>query len=150
MPFERYTAIMNRYALFHSVVEHIQLDFSRSSGPGGQNVNKLNTKATARLKLSDLDGLNSDELALIREKLSGRITIQDEIVLSVQEERSQIRNREIAVARMTEVVMRAARKPRLRIPTAPSRASKERKLASKHIRGVSKRNRQKPSMDDAY
>jgi len=140
---------MNRDALLHSLLEHIQLDFSRSSGPGGQNVNKLNTKVTARLCLADIEGLSPEELALVREKLSGRITVQDELVLAVQEERSQMRNREIAVARMADLLIRAARRPRLRIPTAPSRASKERKLAGKHIRGVSKRNRRKPSLDDS-
>lgn len=144
-----YTADMNRDALLNSLLEHIQLDFSRSSGPGGQNVNKVNTKVTARLRLADIDGLSLEELALVREKLSGRITTQDEVVVVVQEERSQMRNREIAVARMADLLIRAARKPRLRIPTAPSRASKERKLASKHVRGVSKRNRRKPSPDDS-
>lgn len=140
---------MNRDAFFHSLLEHIQLDFSRSSGPGGQNVNKVNTKVIARLCLADVKGLNPEELALVRGKLSGRITVQDEVVVAVQEERSQMRNREIAVARMADLLIRAARKPRLRIPTAPSRASKERKLASKHVRGISKRNRQKPSPDDS-
>jgi len=144
-----YTADMNRDALLNSLLEHIQLDFSRSSGPGGQNVNKVNTKVTARLRLADIDGLSLEELALVREKLSGRITTQDEVVVVVQEERSQIRNREIAVAQMADLLIRAARKPRLRIPTAPSRASKERKLASKHVHGVSKRNRRKPSPDDS-
>lgn len=144
-----YTADMNRDALLNSLLEHIQLDFSRSSGPGGQNVNKVNTKVTARLRLADIDGLSPEELALVREKLSGRITAQNEVVVVVQEERSQMQNREIAVARMADLLIRAARKPRLRIPTAPSRASKERKLASKHVCGLSKRNRRKPSPDDS-
>ena len=139
---------MNRDVLLHSLLEHIQLDFSRSSGPGGQNVNKVNTKVTARLRLADVKGLSQEELALVREKLSSRITMQDEVVITVQEERSQMRNREIAVARMADLLLQAARRPRLRIPTAPSRASKERKLVSKHVRGLNKRNRQKPSLDD--
>lgn len=139
---------MNRDVLLHSLLEHIQLDFSRSSGPGGQNVNKVNTKVIARLRLADVKGLSQEELVLVREKLSSRITMQDEVVITVQEERSQMRNREIAVARMADLLLQAARRPRLRIPTAPSRASKERKLASKHVRGGNKRNRQKPSLDD--
>ena len=71
------------------ILEIISFSFSRSSGPGGQNVNKLNTKVTARIKIGEITVLSNKEKNRIRGKLRNRINEEDELVLHVQDERSK-------------------------------------------------------------
>lgn len=135
---------MNKELLAASILDSAAIDFVRSGGPGGQNVNKVNTKVIARVPLCKLAGLDAQEMELVRTRLSGRINAEDEIVVSVQEERSQVQNRERALLKLVTLVAAAARKMPPRIPTKPTRASKERKLATKSRRAAVKENRQKP------
>ena len=116
-------------------------DFSRSGGPGGQNVNKVNTKVTLRIGLNDLAGLNDAEVSRLREALASRITGEGELVIAASEERSQHRNLERAYTRMEALIENAARLPRIRRPTKPSRASREKRLSSKRRRGLTKADR---------
>ncbi|MDR0473932.1 MAG: aminoacyl-tRNA hydrolase [Treponema sp.] len=123
---------MNSVLLHSSVRSAARVEFSRSGGPGGQNVNKVSTKATLRMRLDDLAGLNDAELARVRAILAGRINAEDEILISSDEERSQHINRERAFTRLIALVASAARLPRSRRPTRPSRAAREERLNSKH------------------
>jgi ribosome-associated protein len=115
--------------------------FSRSGGPGGQNVNKVNTKVTLRINLDDLSGLNQAEILRMREILAPRVSGEGELVIAASEERSQHTNLERAYARMETLTINAARLPRLRRPTKPSRAAREERLHSKHRRSLKKANR---------
>lgn len=139
---------MDSELLKSSIIANTQIDFARSSGPGGQNVNKVNTKVIARLKLSEIEGLRPVELELVRARLSNRITTEGELVVQVQEERSQSMNREKAIQKLVTLIERAARRSPPRIPTKPTRASKERKIVHKKIRSLIKRNRRGPLSDD--
>jgi len=116
--------------------------FSRAGGPGGQNVNKVNTKATLRLRLCDIAGLTHAELERAREVLARRITAGDEIVIAADEERSQRTNLERAYFRLEALIASAGRLPKTRRPTKPSRASREQRLQEKRVQSGKKALRQ--------
>jgi len=119
----------------------ILVEYARSSGPGGQNVNKRDTKAVARWKVGASASFTDVEKARIRSFAANRLNAEDEIVVHAEDERSQSRNRDIAVARMRDIV-RAALAPRKpRRATKPTRASKERRLESKRRQGEKKSRR---------
>jgi len=122
----------------HSIAE---AGFSRSGGPGGQNVNKVNTKVTLRLRLKDLDGLSEIELERVKTVLANRISNEGEIVITSDEERSQRTNLQRAYSRMEALIVMAARIPKNRRPTKPSKAAKEKRLQAKKSRGQKKAER---------
>ena len=132
---------MNSLLLYQSIRTQTKADFSRSGGPGGQNVNKVNTKVTLRVRIADLCGLSDAESARLRETLAHRITIAEELIITAQEERSQRTNLERAYARMEALITNAAKIPRQRRPTKPSRASREDRLRSKRRRSLTKADR---------
>ncbi len=134
---------MNKQAIEEWVKNHIELSFSRSSGPGGQNVNKLNTKSTAKLPVSTMDILSEDEKNSVMTYLRNRINNKDEIVIQVQEQRSQVKNREIATERMISLILKALKKQKRRIKTKPTLSSKENRIKAKRIIGEKKRQRGK-------
>jgi len=132
---------MNSNLLHQSIHSFAEASFSRSGGPGGQNVNKVNTKVTLRLRLSELAGLSEMEMERVRLVLANRITNEDEIVLTSDEERSQKVNLERAYFRMEALISAAARLPKKRRPTKPSKAAKEKRLQDKKRQGQKKADR---------
>jgi ribosome-associated protein len=142
---------MDQFLLRQSIRLAARPGFSRSGGPGGQNVNKVNTKVTLRLRLDDLAGLTEVEMNRLRETLSSRISVGDsgkaEIVIASSEERSQWTNLERGLSRLEALISIAARLPKLRRPTRPSRASREQRLQAKHIHGRKKQERQRPGLE---
>jgi ribosome-associated protein len=104
-------------------------------------VNKVNTKVTLRIRVDGLSGLTEGEQARLREVLAGRLTGEGEIVIAASEERSQRTNRERAFSRLEALIIAAARLPKRRRPTAPSRAAREKRLQAKRLRSLKKTGR---------
>jgi ribosome-associated protein len=132
---------MNTVLLYQSVRAAAKVDFSRSGGPGGQNVNKVNTKVMLRIRLDDLAGLDGAELDKLKETLASRISGEGELVIAASEERSQRANLERAYTRMEALIANAARLPRFRMPTKPSRTAREERFQTKRRRGLQKAER---------
>lgn len=131
---------MSRNHRFHLPDDELRWRFSRSSGPGGQHVNTSETRVELTWSLADSTALTEAQKALARERLKHRMVGDDLTVVSSQY-RSQHRNREAARVRLEELVAGALVPPKPRRATKPSRASVERRLASKRHRGNTKRSR---------
>lgn len=118
-------------------------EFSRSSGPGGQNVNKLSTKATLRLPLDHLPVTDHQRQA-VRKRLSNRVTSEGELVIHASQMRSQHANRRLALQRAVALLNTALARKKPRLATRPSRAAIERRIVQKKRRGELKRERRRP------
>jgi len=115
--------------------------FTRAGGPGGQNVNKVSSRVTARLPLASLPGLSGEERARLAARLGKRVNAEGVLLLNVQDTRDQARNRALAVRRLAGLLCAALREPRRRRATRPTAGSREQRLASKRRRSQAKRRR---------
>ncbi|HFE46841.1 MAG TPA: aminoacyl-tRNA hydrolase [Nannocystis exedens] len=120
---------------------------TRSSGPGGQNVNKVASKVELRVSLGDIEGLGEQALDRLRRLGQRFITTGDELIITSTLTRDQARNLADAHGKLLTLLDLAGRRPRQRRKTKPSRAAKARRLTAKRHTSEKKRNRQKTSDD---
>ncbi|HCE57169.1 MAG TPA: aminoacyl-tRNA hydrolase [Prolixibacteraceae bacterium] len=126
--------------------ESARFSASRSGGPGGQNVNKVNTQVELRFWLAGTTLFTEEEKARLFEKLKNKINSEGEIILTSQEGRSQLENREIVIQKFFEAIEMALRVQRKRIKTAPSQASVRERLEIKKINAQRKQMRKPPEL----
>jgi ribosome-associated protein len=124
----------------------LRVQFSRSAGPGGQNVNKVNTKAELWLTLYGVIGMSAGAHKRLAALAGKRITQAGELHLTCETERTAEANRRELLARLREMVVAAMVEPKRRRKTRPTRASKARRLAAKRHRSDLKSNR-RPGSD---
>jgi ribosome-associated protein len=132
-----------------AIDEHeIEESFVRASGPGGQNVNKLATAVQLRFNVRGSPSLPDDVRERLEHLAGSRLTRDGYLVIIAQRHRMQGRNREDALDRLIDLIRRAAVAPRVRRPTRPTKASRQRRVeAKKHRAGLKQMRRVKPTPD---
>jgi len=114
---------------------------TRSSGPGGQNVNKVNTRVELRFNLSSTSLFTEEEKSIISRKLKNKINKEGEIILISQSERTQQMNKNEVTGKFYDLIARALTKQKKRRSTRPTLTSKIKRLENKHYRGIIKKLR---------
>jgi len=121
-----------------------EFNASRSDGPGGQNVNKVNSKITLRFDVSLSSILTAEEKDLLHRKLLGQLTKDGVLIIHAKESRSQLQNKEEVIAKFDRILIKAQERIKPRKKTKPSKTSKEKRITGKKINAEKKRWRQKP------
>lgn len=120
----------------------------RASGPGGQHVNKVSTAVELRFDARACAAISNEVFIRLRKVAGRRMTASGEIILTADEHRSRIDNKRAATKRLVDMLKAAAKKPKFRVATKPSKASKERRIVAKKTTGERKKMRGKLKLVD--
>jgi len=119
---------------------------TRSSGPGGQHVNKVSSKVELRFNITASALLTDDQKQILLGRLKNKITADGDLVLVSQESRSQLKNKQIALVKFYNIIEKALKPVKKRISTKPTRTSKEKRLEMKKKLADKKDKRKSPEM----
>lgn len=122
----------------------ITFSTSRSSGPGGQNVNKVNSKVTLKFDVLQSQILTDDEKEVLKNKLASRLTNEGVLIMSSQDKRSQLENKENVIRKFDRVLAKAFEKRKARKATKPSKGAVQNRIKKKKEHSEKKKWRQKP------
>ena len=126
-----------------TVSEHeLRFSFERCQGPGGQNVNKVNTRVTLHFNVANSTSLSKTQKTAVNHSLATRINQEGVLRIHSSKERTQLANRRAAVSRFVELMTTAFDRPKPRKPTAPPASADQKRLDAKSRRGAVKRDRQ--------
>lgn len=127
------------------LLPELKFSASRSSGPGGQNVNKVNSKVTLKFDVRNSVLLTADERSILLNTLAARLSTDDVLMLTSQDKRSQLQNKEAVMAKLDRVLAKAFEKKRPRKATKPSKGSVQKRITNKKQHSEKKQWRQKLS-----
>ncbi|GAB2461824.1 aminoacyl-tRNA hydrolase [Hymenobacter qilianensis] len=119
----------------------LQVQTSRSSGPGGQNVNKVESRVELRWQVSSSQLITDEQKEMLLQKLAPQLTTEGYLLVTAQEDRSQLRNKEIALQKFHDLLKRALHKPKARKATKPSKGAVRKRLETKKKHSEKKTNR---------
>jgi ribosome-associated protein len=122
----------------------LQFSASRSSGPGGQNVNKVNSKVTLKLDIRNSLILSDEEKTILLSKLASRLSTEGMLILSSQDKRSQLQNKEAVTGKLDLILTKAFEKKKARKATKPSKGSVQQRIKRKKQHSEKKQWRKKP------
>jgi ribosome-associated protein len=112
-------------------IRELSFSTSRSSGPGGQNVNKVNTKVTLKFTPSESQVFTEEEKTVVLHKLHSKLTREGVLVISAQEKRSQLQNKEVALVKFERMLAKAFEKKKVRKATKPSKGAVQERITKK-------------------
>jgi ribosome-associated protein len=130
-----------------NIVKELKFKAIRSSGAGGQHVNKVSSKIELTFDLGNSEALNDDEKTLLKSKLSSKLTSENILILTVEETRSQHKNKELAIKKFVTLILTNLKKPKKRTPTKPSKSVIKKRTETKLKKSVKKALRRKPDLD---
>ncbi|SEK90135.1 ribosome-associated protein [Aquimarina amphilecti] len=126
------------------IISELKFKAVRSSGAGGQHVNKVSSKVELSFNISDSKGMTDEEKLRISQKLVSRITKSDDLILYCGDTRSQHKNKELVISRFLDILKAGLHIPKPRKRSRPSKSSIKKRLENKKRQGLKKSNRKKP------
>jgi len=125
------------------LIPELEFSTSRSSGPGGQHVNKVSTKVIIRWNLLHSTLISDEQKMVLLNKLSSQLTREGELIINSQESRSQLQNKELALEKLDVLLRKALTKPKARKATRPTKSSKVKRVDNKKRHAEKKQWRKK-------
>jgi len=125
------------------LLQELSFSVSRSSGPGGQNVNKVNSKVTLKFDVAKSQVLTAEEKEVVLKKLATKLTTEGVLVLTAQENRSQLENKQSVILKFDRLLAKAIQIKKARRPTKPSKGAIQKRIESKKQHSEKKQWRQK-------